>query len=741
MYTYAGLIHIPYAGFDFNPSNGKVVEVFVAPSQKVTLHPGDQILQIGSMSWEDFRRKSNPILFYGISMGQIVSIEVQRDEQVLKIPWVLPGFSFQEFLDRILNVWLVSYVFWLAGTATVLHIRPKDERWGLLTAFFFLGAIWLVTGNVSGWRIWGSAFLLRAAIWLWVPVCLHLHWIFPKPLGKISPLLLRGVYLAAFFIAGIEWFQILPRNAYFWGFLLAAVGSVVLLVLHCIFQQTDRQELRLLATTIGIIILPSVSISIVRLFGDYPRLGSGSLLALPILPLVYFYTIYRRQLGGLEIRANRLISAYLFFVLLGATISIPISLVYSYLNYSGGATLIGILAALLAGFLAVLGYPLLVRFIDQRLLGIPLPPTYLLGMFSSRITTILDIPGLTHLLRDEILSSLLVNQSALLRFEEPNHIVPLYIDGIDKKYIPTEINVSNLLDRAGVYHFPAIPINNMQQAFAWVHLLFPLNAGGKLIGFWLLGRRDPDDFYARSEIPVLQSIANQTAIAIINISQAQVLRALYQTNIERHEKERANLAHDLHDEVLNQLAALFMNYDVREIAPDFESRYRNVVTRIRHMISGLRPAMLNFGLQAALEELVDDLSERIGNNASISIDMPPGEIRYESEVEEHLYRIVQQACENALSHAHAKSIRITGELETDQITLVIEDNGSGFSIQEQLNFDKLLAEKHYGLVGMYERADLIGANLRIESIPEHGTRLFITKGHVQRKSNGLSNII
>jgi GAF domain-containing protein len=89
-------------------------------------------------------------------------------------------------------------------------------------------------------------------------------------------------------------------------------------------------------------------------------------------------------------------------------------------------------------------------------------------------------------------------------------------------------------------------------------LHYSARIGGKLIGIWLLGRRDPDDFYAQSEISVLQTISNQTAIALNNIAHAELLHALYQADIERQEKERAALARGLHDEVLNQLAVLFI---------------------------------------------------------------------------------------------------------------------------------------------------------------------------------------
>jgi two-component system sensor histidine kinase DegS len=112
-------------------------------------------------------------------------------------------------------------------------------------------------------------------------------------------------------------------------------------------------------------------------------------------------------------------------------------------------------------------------------------------------------------------------------------------------------------------------------------------------------------------------------------------------------------------------------------------------------------------------------------DVEIIMDIPPSELRYDPKVEEHLYRIVQQAGENALRHAHAKTIRFVGKLEPKRITLIIEDDGIGLAGEDQLDFDRTIANKHFGMVGMFERAALIGADLQIKSVPGQGTRVSI----------------
>jgi two-component system sensor histidine kinase DegS len=90
-----------------------------------------------------------------------------------------------------------------------------------------------------------------------------------------------------------------------------------------------------------------------------------------------------------------------------------------------------------------------------------------------------------------------------------------------------------------------------------------------------------------------------------------------------------------------------------------------------------------------------------------------------------MYRIVQEACENALKYAQGTSIHITGELSLDRIDIKVADDGIGFKDGVALRLDEMVANRHYGLAGMHERAELIGAVIRIESRPSEGTQVHI----------------
>ncbi|MGH2541328.1 MAG: sensor histidine kinase, partial [Ardenticatenaceae bacterium] len=96
--------------------------------------------------------------------------------------------------------------------------------------------------------------------------------------------------------------------------------------------------------------------------------------------------------------------------------------------------------------------------------------------------------------------------------------------------------------------------------------------------------------------------------------------------------------------------------------------------------------------------------------------------RYDPQSEHHLFRILQQALENALRHAQAQSISLYGCLQPERIDITVEDDGIGFPAGEQPNLAAFLARQHFGLATMFERAALIGARIEITPSPR-GTRV------------------
>ncbi|MCX6045427.1 MAG: hypothetical protein NT075_09950 [Chloroflexi bacterium] len=722
LYTYVELSYAPYVGFRF-ASNSEINGVFVTNPGGMNLQEGDRLIQVGSVTWHEYSTNLRQPLFEGIETDQILPIIVERNHQLLTIPWLIQGPSPSEIIDRVINTWWLAYVFWLAGAATLLFLRPKDTRWRLLSAFYFLTAIWLVAGNVSHWAMWDSAIVLRMAIWLSVPVCLHLHLLFPHPLLKPKRALVWMSYGLSVVLATLQWFQLLPARAYLFGFLLAMIGSLLLLIVQFIQQSNERRQVRFLLAIIALVFVSIAAVSILQVFRINTWLGRVGLFVFPLMPAAYFYAAFRRQLGRQELRANKLLTLYVFIVAVGTMMTLLITIIVLQPAFSEQTTLIGVTASLVTAILTALGFQSFQRWIETRLLSMPLAPIELVETYMARITTSLSYDSLSQLLCDEVLPSLLIRQSALVQLDGANIARTIYLQGVDEALLPGPADVQTWLTRTQTYRLSPAEIH--AQPYGWAHLVIPLWINNQCIGLWLFGKRDPDDFYAQSEMATFLVLANQTAVALTNINQAEQLRVVYQANIDRHEVERTSLAHVLHDEILHQLALLSMYIEEIKASPQFDGAYQALTMQIRQIITGLRPAMMNYGLGAALEELTEALEERGGDANEFQINLTETQARYPVRVEQYLFRIVQQACENALRHAHATNIRIDGQLAPGSIRLVVTDNGQGFPAGQSLDLTKLLANKHFGLVGMYERSAIIQADLQIESTLGQGTQVTV----------------
>jgi len=719
-FSYIDFFQHPF-GFDWLP-DGSIDRVFVGQSAAPTLMVGDRLVQVGSLTWDAFQADLRKTFFEGVKPGEITLVTVVRNGQTLTIPWRLPGFNRGELVNELASEWFLAYLFWIAGLLTIMFLRPKDERWWLFIAFDFLTAIWLGAGSgLSNYHLWYGALILRMAIWLSLPVYLHLHWIFPRPLGKLPPLLIGVVYAATLIVMVAQWLQLFSQDLYFLAFLLALVGSLILLIVHFLRQSDVRRDLRLMAIFVFFAFLPSIVLGAAyALNSNVPLAGLLGLVSFASVPFAYLYIAYRRQLGGLEVRVNRIASTYLFIVLLGA-VEIPLFAIVDRLLPSPDDTLIaGMLGALFTALLSIWVFPRFQVFVEQRLLGISIPPGQVQQLYSTGIADSTSINALVDLLQEVMLPGLLVRQFLFLYFDNGLPKILLTI-GIDAKQVVKEDDLSKLSALRDLVSDDYLRI----RLYPWVRLMLPLRVGEDVLGLWLFGRRDPDDFYSQKELPILKSLADQAAIALSNILQTERLHAAYQDGIQRSETARQQISLELHDGILNKMAALMMKLDDQSITPEFQESYNELTTQVREIIGELRPVMLNYGLQPAIEGFVDTLLDQTDGRVRVVLDLKSDGSRHPQDVEQHLFRMMQEACLNALQHANPTQVTILGYLGSGLIKLTMQDNGSGFDPKKILDLNALQASNHFGLSGMFERAELIGAEIRIESEPGKGTSVRI----------------
>ena len=247
----------------------------------------------------------------------------------------------------------------------------------------------------------------------------------------------------------------------------------------------------------------------------------------------------------------------------------------------------------------------------------------------------------------------------------------------------------------------------------------PLIAQGRMVGAINLGSRHVR-LITPEELALLASIGQQIGVAVDNArlyEQAQELAVI---------KERSRLSRDLHDSVTQSLygVTLYAEAATRQLVLgdtdtvadhlcELRRTAQESLREMRLLIFELRlPTLENEGLAAALQMRLEAVEEKVGLETSFTAK---GDGRLSPEIEEGLYRIAQEALNNALKHAHANRVSVYLRHNHQLVTLKITDDGVGFDPAAEQR------RPGFGLRGMEERAARLGGELRVESSPGHGT--------------------
>ena len=217
----------------------------------------------------------------------------------------------------------------------------------------------------------------------------------------------------------------------------------------------------------------------------------------------------------------------------------------------------------------------------------------------------------------------------------------------------------------------------------------------------------------------VQHISIGDIFLFTNISHLNDLMSLFGDTLKSQEQLSSRIATDLHDDFLSWFTVKYQNLEssLRD-DPQIEAIYTRTVQKMRGVINDLYNFGVELGLYSALNVLVDGFNRSDEHRFFLSI--PYCDERYNAEVETHIYRIVQQACRNALQHSQAETIVIDGMLEPERISLVIADDGVGMPVDDETN---TVAQGHCGIANMRERANLIGASFEIISAPGEGVEI------------------
>jgi signal transduction histidine kinase len=255
-------------------------------------------------------------------------------------------------------------------------------------------------------------------------------------------------------------------------------------------------------------------------------------------------------------------------------------------------------------------------------------------------------------------------------------------------------------------------------AALYVPLVVNDEAAGVIVAY---DKEGPSPRFSDADMRIAQAFANRVSVAI-ELSE-RVGRRAVRALLDGQETERRRLARELHDETGQALASILLGLKAleRDVGEEPLALIRRLVDsalgNVRRLTVELRPPALDdFGLEAALERLASVIGEQSSFTVDVNVALPAGLVPPEHETA--IYRIVQEALTNVVKHASAEHVSIVVASSEKAVRAVVEDDGVGFARDQ-------VREHALGLVGMRERAQLLGGRLEVESSPGAGTTVVV----------------
>jgi len=260
-----------------------------------------------------------------------------------------------------------------------------------------------------------------------------------------------------------------------------------------------------------------------------------------------------------------------------------------------------------------------------------------------------------------------------------------------------------------------------------------MEGNGRLIGTLCVYAGDQVGRLAAEDLVLLKGLAAQAALAISNARLYETLRreeqirsGLLHKIISAQEDERMRIARELHDETSQSLVTLMVGLDHAGMLladnPQKAAQYvrtarsvaEGMIDDIHRLIEDLRPAVLDLlGLESAIIWYGEQRLSPLGITLHLSGDRLEHDLPVPTKTA--LFRVVQEALTNVVRHAQASEAHVRLAYEKDSLLLQVADDGLGF--------DPSLwtAERHFGLLGMQERVNVLGGEFRLQTTPGCGT--------------------
>jgi signal transduction histidine kinase len=274
---------------------------------------------------------------------------------------------------------------------------------------------------------------------------------------------------------------------------------------------------------------------------------------------------------------------------------------------------------------------------------------------------------------------------------------------------------------------PAPPNSTRQELGAKALMAVTIEAGGRPSGRALL--INPRKRFTSADLRWFERIIRHVGPPLENIFLLRHLRA------RAVESERSRISRDLHDGILQTLLSLIIQLDVlRRKLPqtpeqaslelgNLQKTVQQESEELRRMVTDLRPLRVE---SADMRELMVGFAERYRNESGLAVDLfiEDRNLRLPDRICRELFQIYRESLHNIKKHANASHVVVKLGQDETQVSLVVDDNGRGFSFSGRYTSEEL-DRLRLGPISIKERTRSVGGTLTVESNPGHGARLII----------------
>ena len=758
IYSAQANYQLPYDGMDWSRISGLVQSVLPEGPSSGLIEPGDVILKIDDIP---VVQSSQP--YQGKHPGDQVKYSLRRGDEIFDVELRLFEVPVQKRIQR-LTPHFIALSYLLIGILFKAY-SPTT----LVTNLFFLLCLFassaLSSGSISALGPAWASKLFNVLVWWIGPATVHLHLHFPQDAPRrlsrfLEPLLyLIAILGSAPYIflksstllnsPSIQALFIMGRLALAIN-LVISVGLLVSSYLRPTFADT-RHKVRIITLfgalafllTISLTLLPSALILRPIIPFEY------SLLPLVLVPLSYSYAIIRYRLIELEKYLRRAAAYTLIFIILITILVGILAAIMDMLPLLPGDQIIVIVVLTL--IFSAIFEPFrkwLQKFVDFFFYG---------GWYDYRSAVEKLTGGLENfndqtLLGNEITQRLMETlkleyaflilcciEGTIFLYPDNNNGSPSDVIDALKSIRTLKISIHGTLWQHLYQHRPDINISSLEdnlsnqdlttaerQFAGFLHgkLVIPITNKDTIVGIFALGPKIGGETYSGEDLNILAIVARQIGVSIQNVrlldevrQRAAEIDKLHQEIVRAREEEQKRLARELHDEIIQALIGL--NYHLSHLdatgVDRVKEEVRAIVQNLRRISTELRPPALdNLGLVSAIRSSVRRASTDTDLSLEIFLNIEGDEEQVLPEdVATVVYRVFAEAFNNSLSHAHADSVDVTLNIRAEEVYLEVRDDGVGFEVPSRLG--SLLAERHFGLVGIRERVDLVNGTFKIVS--------------------------